>query len=1172
LVGVGVTLAGQIALQHGAHRADEAELGTGQVQLVFALLVRERRRAVPRHELADALWPDDVPPTWGSALRSLVSKVRAFLTAVELPADALVSVGGCYQLRIDDAVVDIEDAARQIRHAEEALADGRSRDAAADAFAALATLSQPVLSGVESPWLDAWRAELAELAVQAGELAAAALVASGDGTAAVAAATATIARAPYRESAYRLLMRAHEVAGNRAEALKAYERCRRLVVEELGVDPDPETEALYVRLLGTEPSPPPSDVSGLPPTVVATFLFTDIEGSTSMWERSPDDMSAALALHDDALRAAVDRQGGRVFKHTGDGMCAVFASPDGALRAAVDAQRGVSNELRVRMGVHTGEVQVRDDDYAGVALSRVARLCGLAHGGQVLVSSSTRVAVNHVDDVELRPLGDVQLRGFTVAETVYQLVHADLPDEFPPLGDSGTRRRPVVAEDNELVGRDEELATALAAMVRARLLTITGPGGVGKTRLAISAANRFEDVERSRVWWVELASVGADGVADAVANAVGGASTVTDAVEAIVGAVAGAPAVLVLDNCEHVLGSAAVLVQTLLNRCVDLRVVVTSRIPLGLATEHVITLAPLECPHEEAAYAEIAGSPSVNLLVDRARAVSPRFELDDTNAEHVAEICRRLDGLPLALELAAARIQTMPPAEVVRFLDERLRLLRRTQQDRSGRHRSLEETVRWSYELLNDEERRVFNRLSVFAGSFTPAAAGAVVGIDDVLDVLDVLDALTERSMIVAVATPTEARYRVLETLAEFGRHQLEAETPTAMDDTYIGHRRYYLDVVGEAAVGLQGPHEARWVETLHGDFADIRAVVTRALASFDVDTVLRIVVDLFDYAFFRMRREVGPWAQAGVALPGATEHDLYGPAAAVAGYLAWQRNALDDAERYTMLALKTRPNWVAWDARATIDLFAGRVSDAITAYEFAGDEAEAAGNGYLQSLAIAQIAFAMVFAGLDNAYAVAAAAEPVARATGNPTAKSQVDWAMGISLFDRAPRRALELLEGVMDIALAVDNRLAYGAAATPAEELRTKLASRGVSSDLEAALEQVEYWMTMGNEPNVWLTMRRIARNFAGLGEYEAAALAFGAEEHAASKLPMRAREGDRHQDAIARTRIGLGDDDFERLRAEGAGLTPDALVAELRRRGGAGHGGVAGPHPRTARRGPR
>ena len=519
------------------------------------------------------------------------------------------------------------------------------------------------------------------------------------------------------------------------------------------------------------------------------------------------------------------------------------------------------------------------------------------------------------------------------------------------------------------------------------------------------------------------------------------------------------------------------------------------------------------------------------------------------NADDVAEICRRLDGLPLAIELAAARVHSVPPAEIARHLDRRLRLLSRARPDRAGRYRSLEEALQWSYESLSPEEQAAFDRLSVFAGSFAPAAAAGVVGIDDPLDVLDMLDALAERSMVVAVGTETEARYHVLETLGELGRRNLAESEASA--DALETHRRYYMTLVEDAAVGLQGPDEARWVQLLHSDMANVRSVFFRAVENIDVDTALRIVVALFDYAFYRMRRDVGQWAAEAIALPGAEAHPLYSAAAGVAGYLAWERGAVDDAARYTDIALAGTPNWVAFDSFGTLELFGGQLDAAAEAFAQAAALAAESGNDYLRAIALSQVGFARAFAGRDDALEVAETAEPIAEALGNPTAIAQVAWAMATTLFNSDPVRALAKLELAMDVAAPVDNRMCRGAAVTTAEEIRTKLGGRPVDLDLDVAVQQVEYWMTMGNAPNLWLTVRRIGRNFASLGDYEAAAIAFGAESGATSKLPLRVGERHRHEQAVASVTAALGESEYERLAARGASLSSEALVGELRSR---------------------
>ena len=635
---VRVTLAGQLAIAHGGATATEADLGVGQAQLVFAMLVRERGHPLPRHELAEVLWPGDLPAAWASALRTLVSRVRSFIAQVGIAPEALTSVGGSYQLRIDDVVVDVEEGERLAMRAAQALAEGRAADAVADARAALADLSHPLLAALDSPWLDAWRDVLRDAVVRAGEVAAAAMLATGDAPAAVDIANQTITRAPYRESAYRLLIRGHDAAGNRAEALRSYERCRQMLAEELGVSPAPETEALYVALLGTEPLPaaepaPPVTATAAEDAAASgtvTFLLSEIDVSPSWWEHSPDAMSDALATHDALVRRAVEAHGGRIFRSTASGVAAVFGAAREGLVAAVDAQRAIAasdgqsppdasaelGALGARMAIHTGEAEPRGEDFAGVALNRVERLCTLAHGGQILVSSSARLVVEGrlPTPIELRRAGDLQLLGSAASEPVYQLIHPDLTEDFSSVSFGHRQRDAVLAEDGPLLGRDDELTVVVSVMQRVRLVSITGPAGVGKTRLALAAANRVGMATPSRVWWVELGAVDASGLADAVANVVGGLGPGTNVIDALAARLSEEPAAVIFDNCERVSAKAGEVVRVLLNRCPDLRVLVTSRVPLGLAGEHIVTLRPLALPVEGAKLAAVADSPAVALF------------------------------------------------------------------------------------------------------------------------------------------------------------------------------------------------------------------------------------------------------------------------------------------------------------------------------------------------------------------------------------------------------------------------------------------------------------------------------------------------------------------------------------------------------------------------------
>jgi predicted ATPase len=698
-----------------------------------------------------------------------------------------------------------------------------------------------------------------------------------------------------------------------------------------------------------------------------------------------------------------------------------------------------------------------------------------------------------------------------------------------------------------LVDRNDELADLRVELGRARLVTVTGPGGVGKTSLAWALGADVGATATDRTWWVELAAADDTDIADTVAGVVGDTRAGVDVVDALIETLSGAPTLLVLDNCDRVVEPVAALLDLLLPRCPALRVLATSRVPLVHAEEVVYPLAPMLPPVDGADLATIEASPAVALFETRARAVSPFFRVTAANADAVADICRHLEGLPLAIELAAARVHTIAPIDIAQHLDDRLHLLRKASFHRSGRHLSLTKALSWSYELLTGQEQQAFDRLAVFSGSFTDDAAAAVTDIPDRKALSDLFHVLVARSMVGIEMDIPERRYRVLDSLREFGERNLLGGDNTK--PAYDALRSHYLAVAEQAAVGLQGPDEARWVALLQRDLPNLRTVFTRAVKTIDVDTALRLVVALFDFAFHRMRREVGTWAEEAIALPGAPVHHLYGKAAGVAGYLAWQRGATDDAAGFSELAVAHSASWVAYDSVGTIELFRGRVDRALPAYTRAVAVGTAEKNDFLRSIATAQLGFAHVFAGIDDAAELTAEATAVALALGNPTAVAFANWATGTALFDSDPKRAVEALEHAVELAAGVDNRITLGAATTTLEELHTKLGGRSVPEDLVAALGQVENWLALGNAPNVWLTVRRIGRDLAALDAYEAAALAFGAEAAAESKLPLRVRERDRHAVAIARTRESLGEESYAHHAARGASLSPDALLTELR-----------------------
>src|SRR5271163_4308708 len=476
------------------------------------------------------------------------------------------------------------------------------------------------------------------------------------------------------------------------------------------------------------------------PSGVVTFLFTDVEGSTRRWEADAEGMRVALAAHDSVLRGAIEAHGGWVFKHTGDGVCAAFASPKSAVDAAVAAQRVL--ELPVRMGLATGEAELRDGDYFGTVLNRAARVMPAGLGGQILLAESTGVLLSGVDLVDLGPR---RLRDLPTAVGLFQVRAADLRTDFPPLralDASPGNLRPAVTS---FIGRESEVAELQTMLKAHRLVTLTGVGGVGKTRLALEVAGRLVDEFPDGVWFFELAAVtDPAAVPDAVAAVLGitqqPGKTVT---ESVASTLEGRSRLLVFDNCEHVVDSVADLVEAILAASATVTILATSREGLGVSDEQLWRVPSLDV-HSG------TESAAVNLFVDRAQSVVSDFSLAQPGeADAVVEICRRLDGIPLAIELAASRMASMTASEVRDRLDQRFRLLVGSRRG-SERHQTLRAAVAWSYDLLDHPEKTLLANSSVFAGGFDLESACAVTGSDDEFAVLDLLDALMRKSLLVA--------------------------------------------------------------------------------------------------------------------------------------------------------------------------------------------------------------------------------------------------------------------------------------------------------------------------------------------------------------------------------------------------------------------------------------
>jgi predicted ATPase/class 3 adenylate cyclase len=652
-----------------------------------------------------------------------------------------------------------------------------------------------------------------------------------------------------------------------------------------------------IALLGTRrptgtrlPAAPASALrSAALPTGTVTFLFTGVEGSTRLLERFPTAYPAALARQATLVRGAIEAYGGVIFETVGDAVYAAFPRAADAVAAAREAQLaleakpwGEVGAIRVRMGLHTGEVERRGDHYFGVALDCGAQLMALAQGGQVLLSGATAELVRSAlpAGADLRDLGVRRLKDLAQPEHIYQLLHPDLPSEFPPLGVLDALPNNLPLQVTSFIGREKELAEVKRLLETTRLLTLTGAGGVGKTRLALHAAAEALPRFTEGVWLAELAALADPAlVPQAVATAVGireepGRSLLATLSEAL----RPKHLLLVLDNCEHLVEACARLADSLLRTCPQLQVLATSREPLGIAGEapwRVPSLGLLDAQDGRPLppTPQVAQVEAVRLFVERAVSAQPGFALTDQNARAVAQICQRLDGIPLALELAAARVRVVPVEQLLGRLSDRFRLLTGGSRTALARHQTLRATVDWSYDLLSPDERRLFNRLSVFAGGFTLEAAEAVCSGEDVAleGVLELLTHLVDKSLVVVEGAPDgTARYRLLDTLRQYGWQRLvDSRESEAIRRAHAG---CYLALAEEAEPELTGAGQQAWLERLERDHDNLRVALVWAVEREEAETGLRLGGALG--RFWMVRGYLSEGRQrlaAGLALAGAS-------------------------------------------------------------------------------------------------------------------------------------------------------------------------------------------------------------------------------------------------------------------------------------------------------------
>ena len=596
-----------------------------------------------------------------------------------------------------------------------------------------------------------------------------------------------------------------------------------------------------------------------------TFLFTDLEGSTQLWERFPEAMRPALARHDAILRAAVEGCDGQVVKTTGDGLMAIFSSVPAAVSACVTAQHGLMEEpwgetgpLRVRMGLHSGEAETRVGDYFGPTVNRAARIMAVGHGGQVLLSAATAALVMDQlpDAATLRDLGEHRLKDLGRPEHVFQLVHPGLVGDFPPLATLNHRPNNLPVQASTFVGRDAELEQIRERLEdeAVRLFTLTGPGGTGKTRLALRVAAELIDGFDDGVFFVDLsADRDTPAVLADIALTIGVSETSGESLlEGLISRLRHQRLMLVLDNFEQVTASAPTVVE-LLSGCPGLKLLVTSREALHVRGEHVFSVPPLSLPRTAAgprSAAELAHYEAVQLFVDRAQAVQAGFELTDQNADAVADICLRLDGLPLAIELATARIRLFSPEALRRRLGSRLRLLRSGARDLPARQQTLRAAIEWSYQLLEPGERRLLELLSVFATTALDAVEVVADEIDWVsetgVDALDGVASLLDKSLIRRVDTGDgEPRLAMLETIREYAAERLDGH-PRFSAAAHRAHAVYFAEFAHRHWMHLTGQRRQPALAAMAADIDNLRLAWRYWVDERDLDQLNKLLDSLW--------------------------------------------------------------------------------------------------------------------------------------------------------------------------------------------------------------------------------------------------------------------------------------------------------------------------------------
>ncbi len=889
------------------------------------------------------------------------------------------------------------------------------------------------------------------------------------------------------------------------------------------------------------------------PSGTVTFLFTDIEGSTKLWEKHPEEMKPALAKHDSVLKNVVEFNNGHIIKTTGDGIHAVFSTALDSVNAALDGQQYLVSIpsystsdviIKVRMGIHTGEAEVRDGDYFGGTLNRAARIMSIGHGGQILISDITAQLIREhlLESTSLLDLGSHHLKGLLQPEHIYQVNVPDLQKDFPPLNSIPTATNNLPAQLTTFVGRENELAQAQNKLSNAKLLTLIGPGGTGKTRLSVQIGSEQISNFKDGVWMVELAPI------SDTANIVSAIASVFDVrevqniplIQLLLDYLRAKEHLLILDNCEHLVEASAQIADQLLHTCPDLKIIASSREALGIDGETIYRVPSLK------------DDESTRLFVERATKAEPRFHLTDENASSIAQICSRLDGIPLAIELAAARVKLFTPEQIAERLDDRFKLLTGGSRTALERQQTLRALIDWSYITLNEVEQRALRHLAVFSGGWSFDAAESVIGESEALDGLM---GLVNKSLVNVEEQEHQSRYRFLETIRQYAMEKLSesGESEQARDR----HFDYMLKLAQGSNQELFGTESLEWLDQMEAEHDNLRAALEWSNTS---DPVKALKLANAVGGFWGARDYGSETRTLCTAILNKTEsvenHDAL--RAKVYGILAWtcitsghSKDGRDAAEQGIRLARRANDTKTLARCSGILALTSIFLGDLDTALKV-GKEAEALARRENHPLELSMILTTLaqaIYSTTHDAPRAKAYVEEAVKA--GKLAKSQ--WTDTMSAFGMAQVAAMlgdldaarEKFEESSEHARKFGNkRIVYS---SQSELAHIQRQHGKLDEPLATYRDLLPKWNQLGHRAAVAHELECIAFILIRKEEPERAAslLAAAGAIRKVIDSPMTQKEQEEYDNEVASLRSGMDDNNFNSYWSKGNAMTIDEAI---------------------------